>query len=444
MSTQFSQPPVAFDARVRTDLPPGIDPGAEPGVEARGGGGPTRPRRLRVRGRTVLLLAAGLGLLGLLAVLFGPDPQPVDLARAARGDLAVTLSSEGKMQVKEEYEVAAPVGGRMLRVALKAGDPVVADETVVATIEPPQPPFNDPRVQAELQAKARGAESALAQAQAEVERARAQLAFAEADVGRYRDLAARGVTAQRSNEQYVLEAQTRRAALAAAQKAVEQRAAEVEQARAALQGPGERAPGGEARRVQVRSPVSGRVLRVMRESETVLTAGQPILAVGDVTRLEAMLEMLSEDAVKLREGMAATLEGWGGTPLGARVRRVDPFSYTKVSALGIEEQRVHVFLDLTAPMEAWRAMGHGYRVTGKVVTWEGQGVLKLPMGALFRDGERWAVYVHEDGAARLRHVRLGHFTQSEAEVLDGVTEGAEVVLHPNDRITDGAPIRPRG
>lgn len=438
MSTHLPQPPAAFDARVQPDLSPDLAPGAD----ARRDALPPRSRRPRVRARTVLLLAAGLGLLGLLVVLFGPDPQPVDFARAARGDLAVTLSSEGKMRVREEYEIAAPVGGRLLRVALEAGDPVNAGD-VVATIEPPQPQLNDPRLQAELQAKARATESALAQAQAELERARAQLAFAEADVGRYRDLAARGVTAQRSNEQYVLEAQTRRAALNAAQKAVEQRAAEVEQARVALQGPNEGAQAEQARRVQVRSPVGGRVLRVVRESETVLAAGQPILAVGDVTHLEAMLEMLSEDAVKLREGMDATLEGWGGAPLAARVRRVEPFSYTKISALGIEEQRVHVFLDITDPGDAWRAMGHGYRVTGKVVVWRGEGVLKLPMGALFRDGERWAVYAHEEGLARLRHVRLGHLNQSEAEVLDGVAEGAEVVLHPNDRIADGVPIRPR-
>jgi HlyD family secretion protein len=435
VDTHVTQIPAAFDTRARPER-------TAEAQAAPAGRRPPRPRR--VRGRTMLVLAAFLGLAGLLAVLFGPDPQPVEIARATRGDMVVTVSSEGKTRVREEYEVTGPVGGRLLRVLLKAGDQVVANETVVATVEPPQPNFNDLRSQAELEAKVRAAESALAQAHAELERARAQLDFAELDVTRYRRLAAQGVTAQRAIEQYVLEAATRRAALQVAQRAVEQRTAELEQAHAALLGPGGRAPGQAAHPVQMRSPISGRVLNVIRESETVLTPGQPILVVGDVAQIEAMLEMLSEDAVKVREGMPALLEGWGGAPLNARVRRVEPFSYTKVSALGIEEQRVRVFLDITAPIEAWRAMGHGYRVTGRIVTWEGRGVLKLPMGALFRDGARWAVYTRDGGAARLRHVQLGRLNQAEAEVLHGVTEGTEVILHPSDRVADGVLIRPRG
>jgi HlyD family secretion protein len=195
--------------------------------------------------------------------------------------------------------------------------------------------------------------------------------------------------------------------------------------------------------VLVRSPVSGYVLDVAQESETIVTPGQRIMLVGDVTDIEVMLEMLSEDAVKAKPGMDALIEGWGGMPLHGRVRLVEPFSYTKISALGIEEQRVHVLIDFTDPREKWQAMGHGYRVTGRIITWVGHDVLKLPMGALFRDGSRWAVYTIEDGVARRRYVELGHINEAEAEVLSGVTTGAKVILHPSDRIAEGVPVRVR-
>ena len=314
---------------------------------------------------------------------------------------------------------------------------------VVASIEPPAPQFNDLRSQTELQAKVRAADSALAQAQADLVRARAQLDFAEEDVTRYRELASQGVTAKRSYNQYVMEAQTRRAAMVASEKLVEQRKAELESAQALLLGPSGAVGTPSSAPVEVRSPVSGYVLEVNQESETVVNPGQRIMSVGDVSKIEVMLEMLSEDAVKVRDGMDATIVGWGGTPLHARVRRVEPFSYTKVSALGIEEQRVHVLLDFTDPPEKWKAMGHGYRVTGNIIIWVGHDVLKLPMGALFRDGAQWAVYVMEDGAARMRHVQLGHINQSDAEVLGGVTAGTTVILHPSDRIAEGVPVRAR-
>ncbi|HME21882.1 MAG TPA: HlyD family efflux transporter periplasmic adaptor subunit [Acetobacteraceae bacterium] len=390
------------------------------------------------------IIAALLLLLGLLAVLFAPDAQPVDLASAAFGDMAVTVSSEGMTRVKENYEITAPVAGRLLRVTLKAGDHVVANKTVVALIEPPPPQFHDVRSQAELEAKTRAAESALAQARAELERTQAQLGFAEADVSRYKGLAAQGAEPRRAMEQYTLEAQTRRSAVEMAQKAVEQKRSELEQIAASLIGPdsaGEAAAG--PHRIEVFSPVSGEVLNTQRVSETVIAPGQTIMSVGNPAQIEVMLEMLSEDAVKVHEGASAMLDGWGGTPLHMRVRRIEPFGYTKISALGIEEQRVHVLLDFTDPPEARAALGHGYRVTGKIPIWEGKRVLKLPMGALFRDGARWAVYAVEDGKAHLRHVQIGHLNDTEAEVLAGMAEGDQVVLHPSDRIADGTPVRPR-
>jgi HlyD family secretion protein len=401
------------------------------------------PRRRGVRARTIAIAAAVVLLLALLVVLFSPSPQLVDIAAAARGDMAVTVSSEGKTRVKEEYAVTAPVGGRLLRVLLKAGDPVIANETLIATIEPPPPQFNDVRSQAEIEAKVHAAESALAQAKVELERTRAQLEFAEADVVRYKDLAARGVTPARSMEQYTLEADVRRKAYQIAQRAVDQKTSELQQITASLMGPAAGVSADQQRPIEVRSPITGRVLNVLQESETVVQPGQVILTVGNPKQIEVMLEMLSEDAVKVHQGDSATLEGWGGSPLHMRVRRIEPFGYTKISALGIEEQRVHVLLDFTDPAEKWAALGHGYRVVGQIQIWNGKQVLKLPMGALFRDGTRWAVYKVEDGRAQLAHVELGHLNETEAEVLAGVAAGDQVILHPSDRIADGVPVRPR-
>ena len=401
-------------------------------------------KRRSVRARTVAIVAALVLVLALLVVLFSPDPQLVDLASAARGDMAVTVSSEGRTRVKQEYQVTAPVGGRLLRVLLKAGDQVVANETLIATIEPPPPQFNDVRSQAENEARVHAAESALAQASVELERARSQLDFAEADVVRYKDLAARGVTPARSMEQYALEADVRRKALVIAQRAVDQKTSELQQIKASLMGPSGEQSAEQQRPIEVRSPITGRVLNVLQESETVVQPGQTILTMGDPKKIEVMLEMLSEDAVKVREGDTATLEGWGGAPLHMRVRRIEPFGYTKISALGIEEQRVHVLLDFTDPPEKWASLGHGFRVVGKVQIWDGKQVLKLPMGALFRDGDRWAVYKVDDGRARLQHVDLGHLNETEAEVLGGVDAGDQVILHPSDRISDGVPVRQRG
>lgn len=433
MDTHVSQDRTTLDARTLPGPPSGVE-----GVLKK-----ARPPR-RIRARTLAIIAASLLLLALLVVLFAPDPQPVDLARVGRGAMAVSVSSEGITRVKEEYKVTAPVGGRLLRVVLKAGDAVVANQTIVATITAPQPQFNDQRAQAELEAKTRVAQSALAQARADLERTRAQLSFAVADMVRFKDLAAHGVTAVRTLEQYATEEQARRAAFVIAQKAVEQKIAELENTTASLIGPG--SPAGDPASlhpIEVHSPISGRVLDVLRKSETVITPGQPILSVGDPGQIEVMLEMLSEDAVKVREGATATLDGWGGPPLNMRVRRVEPFGYTKVSALGIEEQRVHVLLDFTDPPETRRALGHGYRVTGRILLWDAKQVLKLPMGALFRDGTRWAVYRLEGGKARLRHVELGHLNDTEAEVLKGLAEDDQVILHPSDRIAEGVAVRPR-
>jgi len=399
-------------------------------------------RILRIRSLIAIGIAALL--IWLLAVLFAPDPVAVDVARAGHGPMVVTVSSEGKTRVKEQYEVVAPLAGRLLRVSLKAGDKVVAGETIIGTIEPPQPQFHDSRSKAELEAKVRAAEATYAVAVADLERVKADFEFAKREQDRNRTLSTIGAVSERILQQSERDARMREAALLVAENVVKQRASELESAKASLFAPSVAdelpvAP----QNVEVRAPVSGRVLNVLKESESIVSPGMPLVQLGDVTKLEVMLEMLSEDVVKIREGTPAKLEGWGGEQLNARVRRVEPFGFTKVSALGIEEQRVRVLLDFTDPPETWQILGHGYRVNAKIVVWKGDNVLKVPMGALFRDGNRWVTYVIVDNSAQRVPLEVGHLTDTDAEILGGLDDGAQVILHPSDRISSGTPIKPR-
>jgi HlyD family secretion protein len=395
----------------------------------------------RLRGFVAIGSAALL--FGLLAVLFAPDPIAVDTALARHGPMTVTVSSEGRTRVKEQYEVAAPLAGRLLRVRLKAGDSVVAGETIIGIIEPPQPQFHDSRLSAELEAKVRAADAARALALADLERAKADFQFAKREYERNRSLSTIGAIADRMLQQSERDAKMREAAVTVAESVVKQRVSELESARASLGVPSGTDGALIGHNVEVRAPVSGRVLNVLKESESIVSPGMPLIQLGDVTKLEVMLEMLSEDAVKVREGASATLEGWGGKQLNAQVRRIEPSGFTKVSALGIEEQRVRVLLDFTDPPETWQTLGNGYRVNAKIVIWNHDNVLKVSMGGLFRDGNRWACFVITDNSAQLRHLEIGHFTDAEAEVVDGLAEGASVILHPSDRISGGTPVKSR-
>ena len=395
----------------------------------------------RIRGLFAIL--AAVLVVGLLAVLFAPDPIAVEIAVAKRGPMVVTVSSEGKTRVKEQYDVNAPIAGRLLRVGLKAGDNVVAGKTVIGTIEPPQPQFHDSRSNAELEAKVRASEAGRALAMADLERAKADFKFAQREQERNQELSKIGAVPDRILQQSDRDAKMREAAVTVAESAVNQRISELELAKASLGAPTDIEGPLTAPSLEVRAPVSGRVLNVLKESESIVAPGMPIIQLGDVTKLEVMLEMLSEDAVKVREGASATLEGWGGKELTARVRRVEPSGFTKISALGIEEQRVRVLLDFIGPPETWQVLGNGYRVNAKIVIWNGDNIVKVPMGSLFRDGNRWACYVVSENSAHLTHLEIGHFTDAEAEVLDGLVEGASVILHPSDRISNGIPVKAR-
>jgi len=353
-----------------------------------------------------------------LAWLFRPQPVPVDMATIAEGPIQVTVSDEGETRVKDVFVVSAPLAGLMRRIELKAGDPVTAQKTVVARIAPSDPNFLDVRSERE--------------ARAAVRRAEAERDFAVAELRRYRQLAEEGVVSANDRDAAERRAQTAAAAL--------------EEARARLTAPGvtRRRAGPDCDCVDVYSPVSGSVLRVIQESEAVVASGAPLIEIGNPGEMEIVVDLLSTDAVRVEPGQRVLIEAWGGgPPLNGSVRRVEPFGFTKVSALGIEEQRVNVIIDFTDAPDRWARLGHGYRVEPRIVLAEAASVLKVPQAALFREEGKWAVFVAEGGRAALRNVELGLENGLEAQVVSGLGAGEQVVLQPGGRITAGVALKPR-
>jgi HlyD family secretion protein len=394
-------------------------------------------RRLSFWGALAVVVAFGLG------VAFWPRPVVVDIVAAERGPLVVTVGDEGQTRVRDVYVVSAPVTGRMRRIELRAGDAVEAVDTIIAAIEPIDAAFLDPRSEAQARADVRAAESAEALARAEVEQARAELDFADHELERARELMRQEMISQRELDDAERTYRTRRAGLDTALAAHEMRLFQLERARASLVSPADARPAACAC-VALRSPVTGRILRVLQESEGVVAAGTPLAELGDPRDLEIVADLLSADAVKVEAGQQAIIEGWGGQqPLEGRVQLVEPFGFTKVSALGIEEQRVNVVIELTSPTQEWSRLAHGYQVDVRIVLSAGQDVLTLPLTALFRDGDAWAVFVDSGGRAELRHVEIGRRNGVAAEVVDGLENGERVVLHPSDRVTDGVRIAAR-
>lgn len=371
-----------------------------------------------------------------------PKPVAVDVAEVSHGRVLVTVDEEGKTRIKDVYAVSAPISGKVLRLSLEPGDPVKKDDTIVAVIEPMAPPFLDVRAVRELEAQAAAAKAGVALAEAEVRQAQSELEFADAELARAHALARSKTIAERALEKARLDANTRRAAVARAASNLEVRKREVESAEARLTAPEEawkgEVPAGCC--VNVRAPVSGRVLRLIQESEKAVVAGTPLVEVGDPGNLEIVVDLLSADAVKVREGAEVTVEGWGGPPLAGQVARVEPAGFTKVSALGIEEQRVRTILELHGAAAAATRLGHEFRVFLKINVYEAPEALRVPISALFRKGDQWAVFVVDRGRAWATPVGIGHRNSTFAEVLHGLRKGATVVLHPSDRVAEGVRV----
>jgi HlyD family secretion protein len=389
--------------------------------------------------RRVLLIAAGVGVL--LAIALWPKTIPVDVGTVTRGPLVVTIDDEGVTRVRDRFVVSAPVSGRVLRIELEPGD-AVKKGTVVARLQAETPPLLDARSRAEAEAAIATARAVLGRARADEERARATLAQAQRELTRARDLLKDELTSRQTVDTREAEERTAEEALNAATFASRAAASDLQRAEARL---APTSPEMAGRVVTVTAPVDGVVLKRVRESETVVPAGDPLLEIGDPRRLEIVSDFLSTDAVRVRPGARAMIEQWGGDRvLDAKVRRIEPSGFTKISALGVEEQRVNIVLDFTDPAGAWAALGDAYRVEVRVVIWETAEALKVPTSALFRQGEEWALYVFgADGRAHQTLIKLGHQTGQEAEVASGLSEGARVILHPGDTLTEGTRVSER-
>jgi HlyD family secretion protein len=403
----------------------------------------TTKRRIAFWGTVGLALAAAL------VIMTRPQPVPVDFAVVSRGPMAETLDHEGRTRVRERYVVSAPVAGRVLRIELRPGDRVVANQTVIATFAPGASSLLDARSRAGATSHVSGAEALLEQARAQRDLARVQSQHAKEERDRAQNLSKFGLMTAEGLQAAESQAAASERSLEAAEAAVRVAAHEVEAARAMLVEPGSRPAGVAGAAVQgvtltLRSPIDGVVLERHRESETVVMQGEPLVTVADTSALEVVADFLSSDAVRIQPGMRAFIDQWGGAqPLVAVVRRVEPAGFLKISALGVEEQRVWVVFDLTEPASAGRALGDGYRVEARVVTWEASEVTRVPVSSLFRRGTGWAVFVEEGGLARERPVQIGHRNGTFAEVLSGVSVGAKVVIYPPDSVSDGSHVAAR-
>ena len=396
--------------------------------------------------RIALWAVLGGSVLVGLFFAFRPQAVSVDVLDVTRGELVVTIDEEGETRVRDVFVLSSPVAGRMQRVEAEAGDIVRAGETILAEIEPVDPTFLDFRGEAQAKAAVNAAESSTALAQAEVDQALAELDFARAELERARELISDNTISQRELDEAEKQLKTARAAYNTRLAGLQVRNFELERAKAQLISPTEgRAAAGECECVPITAPVDGVILRVIQESEAVVMAGAPLIEIGDSAELEIVVDLLSADAVRVSAGQRVIIEGWGGDkPLEGRVRRVEPFGFTKISALGIEEQRVNVIIDLVSERDQWERLGHGYQVDLKIVLWENDNVIKLPLTALFRDGADWAVFVADDGVAERRVVKVGKRNGLDAEIVEGLAEGEQVILHPGDRIADGVNVENRG
>jgi HlyD family secretion protein len=394
-----------------------------------------------LRGR-IFVLAALLAGVAALYYLFSTPPVPVDLAKITKGPLEVTVDEEGITRIREVYTISAPVSGLVARTRLEVGDPVVAGSTVVATIAPKPPDFLDNRTATAAAANVRAAEAALKFTLATIEKAKAELKFARSDLERAQKLIARKTVSERTLDQAQMKVATLTAALENARADVEVKQRQLENARAQLIQPGTGDEGGNVTCcVDVRAPTGGRVLKLLVESSQVVSAGTPLLEIGDTSDLEVIVDLLSTDAVKVETGASAYLEHWGGKgTLAARVTRIEPAGFKDVSALGIEEQRVKVHLDLTNSKSSIGKLGHDYRVFVRIVIWHEDSAVRVPASALFRRGTNWAVFVAANSHARLRLVKIGQRNADHAQVLDGLKVDEHVVLHPSDRIKDNVAV----
>ena len=395
-------------------------------------------------GRVVLAWGAvALAVVAALVVVFLPSAVEVEVAPVVRGAFERTIDEDGKTRVRERYVVSAPLAGRVLRSTLKAGDAVRAGD-VIATLIPSAPALIDARTEQELRERLGAAEAAAARANAEVERARVALEQARGDLSRATQLAEKGFTSPQALERNQRDVELKVKEQKSAEFDREAARHEVGVARAALTRSQVAWSRQSDRQWPLTAPVAGRVLRVVQESEAAVGVGAPLVEIGNPGDLEVVVDVLTTDTPAIRRGQPVRLDVGAGTPpLAGRVRLVEPAAFTKVSALGVEEQRVNVVIDFDAPREAWQGLGDAYRVDAHVVVEARQDAVVAPVSALFRQNERWNVFVADGARARRVDVVPGARNATQAVIERGLEPGAEVIVFPGDRVADGARIRVR-
>lgn len=423
---------------------------------------------MRNIGSKLFVFVVASAVIGGLVYAFLPTPVEADVVKIQRGVLRVTVDEDGKTRIREKYVVSAPLNGRILRISMDPGDNVVAGKTLLTMIEPCDPELLDARSVAQAEARVKAAEAALRRSEPTLEAARHAQGLAEADLTRKRGARAQNAISDAEFDEADYLFRQRSEELRSAKLAQEIARFELQQAEAALirskpqpidetlpntaaapvngADAGETPPdnGSNGWNLPIYSPIGGNVLRVFQESSAVVTPGTPLVELGDPLDLEVEIDVLSRDAVKIKPGDLVLLEHWGGTrPLQGKVRVVEPSGFTKISTLGVEEQRVNIIVDLIDPINERLTLGDGFRVEARVVIDEVRNALIVPTSALFRDGTESAVFKVVDGVVHEQHVKLGRQNGLEAEILDGLSEGDSVVLHPSDRIDEGVQVKAR-
>ena len=391
--------------------------------------------------KTLLFALAAVFVAGLFVVAFRPHPVPVDLAPVTRGPMEVTINADGKTRVRDLYEVSAPISGIALRSPIAQGAQVTGGESVVARIEPSAPTLIDTRTRVQLEAAVAEAQAAAQLATAQLRQAEQELSYAQSQFARTQALVEKGVSSITALEDAQQVLSIRQATRDAAGSNVQMAQSSLARAQAALIEPGADAAGTASCCVEIRAPISGTVLSISQVSEHAVSLGAPMLTLGALEALEIEAEILSSDAVALAPGARAYVERWGGAPpLEARLTQLSPQAQTHVSSLGIEEQRVDAVFDLVTHLEARAGLGHHYAVFLRIVTWEAEDVVQLPISALFRNGGGWAVFTRRGDQAELTPVEIGTRNETMAEVISGIDPTQEVIVHPSAQIADGVKI----
>lgn len=384
-------------------------------------------------------------LLVVAALIYGFQPQPrlVNVAEAIRAPLQLSVEEEGKTRVIDHYIISAPVAGTTCRVDMEIGDYVKKDQPLV-TIEPLKSQALDPRSRAEAQHRVAAKEAALRAAEQNTQSAQAEAELAKIELNRIKPLASQDYIAKDKLDQATTLVRSTVAAKRSADFAVDVARHEVSAARTALQYTGAKGELNPSTTVQVRAPVSGRVLKIQHQCAGVVSRGQPLLEIGDTRSLEIATDVLSSDAIKIKPGMRVIFNRWGGEkPLQGQVRTVEPVGFTKVSALGVEEQRVLVISDITSDAEQWQNLGDGYRVEARFILWEDKDILQIPASALFRIKDSWTVFTMENRKAKRRSVEVGKRNGLSAQIIKGLHESEKVITHPDNAIEEGVVVKQR-